>query len=202
MTTETALDIPAAERSRRAFGPQDDGRKMSAQEFAAAEFSEPHRYERAKGRLVVMPPDGKDHSIASFHSHARLGRFALEHPDLVPFVATPCWIRLDDETDRIADFGVYLRPDVGPPDPPDLVFEVVSPGKVNRDRDYIHKKAEYRRLGIPEYVIIDRLQRSITVCRLREGSEVYEELVLTEADVYESPLLPGFALAATQSFGN
>ncbi|WP_367889252.1 Uma2 family endonuclease [Leptolyngbya iicbica] len=38
---------------------------------------------------------------------------------------------------------------------PLLVVEVVSPGKVNEDRDYRYKRSEYATRGIGEYWIID-----------------------------------------------
>ncbi|MGB8698969.1 MAG: Uma2 family endonuclease, partial [Thermosynechococcaceae cyanobacterium] len=31
--------------------------------------------------------------------------------------------------------------------PPQLVMEIVSPGKTNRDRDYVHKRAQYAAIG-------------------------------------------------------
>jgi Uma2 family endonuclease len=39
--------------------------------------------------------------------------------------------------------------------PPRLVVEVVSPGKKDRDRDYIAKRQQYAERGIPEYWLID-----------------------------------------------
>lgn len=200
MTTETALDPASAERTRRTLGPKDEGRRLTSQEFQSAGFTEPYRYERVDGRLVVMPPDGEDHSIASHSWCMPLYHYNFNHREIVSLISTPCWIRMDDQTDRIADFGIYLRRNVGPPEPPDLVFEVVSPGRVNRERDYVRKKAEYHRIGIREYVIIDRFQRSATVCRLEPGTDSYQERVLTEADVYETPLLPGFALPVAEAF--
>ena len=37
---------------------------------------------------------------------------------------------------------------------PLLVVEVVSPGKVNEDRDYRYKRSEYAARGISEYWIV------------------------------------------------
>lgn len=39
--------------------------------------------------------------------------------------------------------------------PPHLVVEVASPGKTNRDRDYVRKRAQYAAIGIPQYLIVD-----------------------------------------------
>ena len=38
--------------------------------------------------------------------------------------------------------------------PPLLVVEVVSPGEIQRDRDYIAKRLQYQDCGIPEYRIV------------------------------------------------
>ena len=58
--------------------------------------------------------------------------------------------------------------------PPRFVLEVVSPGKSNRDRDYLRKRAQYAAVGIPEYVIIDPQDGPVAVLRLENGS--YQEV--------------------------
>ena len=186
----------------RSLGLQDDGRPIDVDEFASATLIPPYRYERAKGRLVVMPPDGEAHVAASEPWLESLIVHRHFHREIVRCVVPNAWVRIDGETDRIGDIGVYLagsEPAAPIPDAvPDLMLEIVSPGKADRDRDYIEKKAEYHRLGIREYVIIDRFRKTVTVCSYQP--EGYDERVLTEADVYESPLLPGFALPLAQAF--
>ena len=49
---------------------------------------------------------------------------------------------------------------------PDLVMEVVSPTKDDRDRDYFKKRREYAKAGIPEYWIVDPQAKQITVLSL------------------------------------
>jgi Uma2 family endonuclease len=50
--------------------------------------------------------------------------------------------------------------------PPDLVVEVVSPGNLQRDRDYIAKRMQYQDRDIPVYWIIDPQVREIMVLTL------------------------------------
>ena len=50
--------------------------------------------------------------------------------------------------------------------PPRLVAEVVSPGKTNRDRDYIHKRAQYAAIAVPEYWLIDSVAQTVMVLTL------------------------------------
>ncbi|MFF4520280.1 Uma2 family endonuclease [Streptomyces bluensis] len=49
-----------------------------------------------------------------------------------------------------------------------VVFEVVSPGKRNQERDRVRKLREYARAGIPVYVIIDDYHAGGTVTVLTE----------------------------------
>ncbi len=50
--------------------------------------------------------------------------------------------------------------------PPDLVVEVVSPGDLQRSRDYIAKRMQYQDRDIPVYWIIDPQTREIMVLTL------------------------------------
>jgi Uma2 family endonuclease len=50
--------------------------------------------------------------------------------------------------------------------PPDLVVEVVSPGNLQRDRDYIAKRIQYQDRDIPVYWIIDPQVKEIMVLTL------------------------------------
>jgi Uma2 family endonuclease len=54
--------------------------------------------------------------------------------------------------------------------PPLLVIEVVSPGELQRERDYIAKRIQYQNCGIPEYWIVDPETQSILVLELKENN--------------------------------
>ena len=73
------------------FGPEDDGRLVSAREFATAHHAEPWRYERHGGRLQVMSPDSWEHASVSEPWRDRLGAYALARPDLVRRVISQAW---------------------------------------------------------------------------------------------------------------
>jgi Uma2 family endonuclease len=81
--------------------------------------------------------------------------------------------------------------------PPILVIEVVSPGELQQNRDYVAKRNQYQDLGIPEYWLIDPQQQIVTVLQLQNG-------VYTEAGLFRSneriisPLFPDLALTAEQ----
>ena len=185
------------------LGPEDEGRALSADEFAEAEYREPWRYERVDGRLIVMPPSGPGHREASEPLRDHLGAYRLAHPEIVRMVCSEAWVRRGELADRIGDIGVYLtrddEPSIPPERAPDLMFEIVSPSAEDRRRDYVEKRADYEGLGIREYVIVDRFQRSVTVLTLAEGR--YEERVLSASDFYTSPLLPGLAIPLAEVLG-
>jgi Uma2 family endonuclease len=50
--------------------------------------------------------------------------------------------------------------------PPLFVIEIVSPGEIQRDRDYIAKRMQYQDCGIPEYWIVDPQIQTILVLEL------------------------------------
>jgi len=189
---------------RLTLGPDDHGRPVSADEFADADFLEPWRFERAEGRLIVMPPSGPGHRETAEPFRDHLGAYRLAHPDLVQLVCSEAWVRPDADGDRVGDIAVYLARNPPAPIPidrvPDLMFEVVSPGKVARERDYIEKRAEYHKLGVREYVIVDRFAGTVTV--LTYAIEGYDERVLRAADTYTSPLLPGLAVPLAEILGS
>ncbi|MBD2197833.1 MULTISPECIES: Uma2 family endonuclease [Calothrix] len=58
--------------------------------------------------------------------------------------------------------------------PPLLVIEVVSPGELQRDRDFIAKRGQYQDCGIPEYWIIDPENKTVLVLELT--GNIYTEV--------------------------
>jgi Uma2 family endonuclease len=178
------------------LGPADHGRPITAEEFAEAEYAEPWKYEREQGRLIVMPPDGPGHDRSSEPVRDYLGAYRLAHPDLVEEVVSEAWVRIDGGTDRIGDIGVFLagpRSSINRPERvPELMFEVVSTDRESRERDYVKKRKEYFRLGVLEYVLIDRMRHRATV--YTAGPRGYRKRVLRPGEVYACPLLPGLAV--------
>jgi Uma2 family endonuclease len=120
----------------------------------------------------------------------------VAHPERVAHVFGEAWISVDGKHQRIADLAVYLkgqRSNLEIPELiPELVFETVSGGGEDRKRDYVDKRAEYLRIGVKEYVIVDRFQGRMTVLRRVRGRFV--ETQLGSRDTYTTPLLPGLKI--------
>lgn len=178
------------------LGVADHGARLNREEFGEASYDEPWRYERVNGRLVVMSPAGHEHQRPNNRIRDFLGAYSLAHPEIVEEVFSEAWVITKRNTDRIADIGVFLLTNKGkfegPKRVPDLVFETVSGGGEDRKRDYVDKRAEYLRIGVREYVIVDRFARRVTVLRHSRGRFV--ESQLGPDDIYTSPLLPGLKI--------
>ncbi len=178
------------------LGPEDHGRLLTAEEFAGAIYAEPWKYEREQGSLIVMPPDGPGHDDCSEPVRDLLGAYRLAHPNQVEKVGCDAWVRVDEGTDCIGDIGVFLagpRSSVERPERiPEPMFEIVSPDRKSRDRDDVKKRHEYHRLGVLEYVVIDRFRHRATIDSA--GPRGYRKRVLRPGDAYAGPLLPGLAV--------
>lgn len=185
----------ATQREAKPFllGPGDDGRELTDEEFASAEFEEPWRYELVEGRLSVMSPSGQSHLDGTEPWFERLVEYKLRNRSRIDHVVPEAWVRIRQGQQRIGDIGVYLKGERSgtkvPDRVPELIFEVVSPGLDAHQRDYVEKRADYFEAGVVEYVIIDPKREKVTV--LSQGKNEYRERVLEPEETYESPLLPG-----------
>jgi Uma2 family endonuclease len=74
--------------------------------------------------------------------------------------------------------------------PPDLAMEIVSPESVNRD--YFLKRSLYEQNRVPEYWIIDEMERRVTLLRLGADGK-YREVRPRHGELH-SKILPGFWL--------
>jgi len=85
--------------------------------------------------------------------------------------------------------------------PPLLVIEVVSPGEIQRERDYIAKKLQYQDCGIPEYWIVDPQTQTILVLELT--GDTYREIGnFTNDDLVVSPGLKELNLKVSEVFNS
>lgn len=82
---------------------------------------------------------------------------------------------------------------------PDLIVEVLSPGRRNRERDLEIKLDLYSRRGVEEYWIADWMDRSVQVYR-REDARLRLAATLRSADRLTSQLLPGFEVIVGELF--
>ena len=83
--------------------------------------------------------------------------------------------------------------------PPLLVVEIVSPGEVQRNRDYVAKRTQYQDLGVPEYWIVNPEEETVLVLELQAGG-YGEGRLLQGADVLESSQIGSLGIAIQDLF--
>ena len=79
----------------------------------------------------------------------------------------------------------------------DLVMEVVSGSRKDRQRDLVTKRREYARAGISEYWIVDPLEEQILVLRL-DGKRYKLHGQYSKDETASSVLLPGFSVSVNE----
>ena len=112
-----------------------------------------------------------------------------EHDDVAPDVV---WVSRERLAEALDQAGHLTKA-------PELVVEVLSPGKANERRDREAKLGLYSRRGVSEYWIVDWMQRLVEVYR-RERGALKRAATLYADDALESPNLPGFTCQVSKLF--
>lgn len=181
-------------------------RFYSFDDYLAYDDGTENFYELFNGELIQVPPEsGYNTSVAFFlsiqlaalvgHLRVRLHGLELEvrgepknrYPDLT--VIQPEHIQLLAQRNTIR----LTMP------PPALVVEVVSPGELQWERDYVAKRAQYKDLGVAEYWIINPQDQTLLV--LAQNGQGFETLGTFAGDrPVESSQLLELNLTAAQLF--
>ncbi|MGZ3316225.1 MAG: Uma2 family endonuclease [Isosphaeraceae bacterium] len=188
---------PTKTKTRRLrLGPRSAGVLLTTEEFDRARFVEGWRYELINEVLVVSPIP----SLNERDPNEELGYFLRAYQESHP-QGSALDLTIGEQTietkknrrraDRVIWAGLGRLPD--PNETPTIIIELVSKGKINQERDYVAKRAEYREIGVKEYWIIDRFLRTMTVCRFAADRD--QELVIAADQTYATTLLPGYELA-------
>lgn len=184
--------MDASERFRQETGENmsTTPTRMSLEDYLNFEDGTETQYELVNGELFEVPPESDlNQRIVSFlfayflqqgFPHASLrtkaeivvsgSRVTVRVPDLMV---------LSEEL-ASALKGASRSTVMMDMPPPQLVVEVVSPGKENEDRDYRFKRSEYAARGIAEYWIVDPMRERVTVLTLVDG--LYDEAVFEGGD--------------------
>ncbi|MDY6939636.1 MAG: Uma2 family endonuclease, partial [Cyanobacteriota bacterium] len=189
-------------------------KKFTFAEYLAYKDDTDRRYELIGGELRDLPPESGLNSYI-----ARYLLFVLASGGIVPLTQLAihdCEIQVPilqpgDAANRYPDLVVLreehweltqkrLTVTLEMP-PPQLVVEVVSPGKTSRERDYQRKRAQYEATGIPEYWIVDTQEEQVTVLFLEERQYV-EVGVFGEDEAILSPTFPELKLTPQQIFNS
>lgn len=167
------------------------------------------RYEWVDGELIAVPTESEFNEWLSFALQLYFVNSGLVRPRLLkrytcelevptlepkqPRNRFPDLVILRPEHIELTQNRLTIRLDMPPPD---LVVEVVSPGKVNRVRDYEEKRHQYEAREIPEYWLLDPDQATVTVLVLK--GDTYDETAFSGNDKIVSFMFSGFSLTAEQ----
>lgn len=170
---------------------------MSLEDYFNYDDDTNTRYELEDGELLIMPPESDlNLRIASFlfayFLQQGIPSYRLRIGTEIVVTGTRATVRLPDLMILTEELATALKSasrstvTMDMP-PPQLVVEVVSPGKKNRDRDYRYKRSQYQARGISQYWIIDPIEEQITVLSLVDG--LYEETIFKGNNAITSPIL-------------
>jgi len=182
-------------------------RFLSFEEYLSYDDGTENLYELFNGELIEVPPEsGFNIEIANFLfslflpivGHRRLRGQGLElevrgepknrYPDLTIIREEHIQLLKQRNTIRLSMA------------PPLLVVEVVSPGELQRDRDYIAKRSQYQDISIPEYWIVDPQDKTVTVLTL--GDAAYTKVETFQGDDFvRSPQFPELRVTSAQILG-
>ncbi|MBF2050275.1 MAG: Uma2 family endonuclease [Leptolyngbya sp. IPPAS B-1204] len=180
------------------------------EEYLAYDDGTERRYELVDGELLEMPPESDDNNdiakrlFVELLKHVPVNRIGYKDTEIeVSGRRAKC--RLPDllvhtEESKAALAGATRATLTRDMPPPALVIEIVSPGAVNRSRDYRHKHTEYAARGIAEYWIVDPELQQVTVCQWNDGQ--YEDTVTTADQRIASSIIPAWTLTANQIFAS
>jgi Uma2 family endonuclease len=186
--------------------PQLKQRFQSFEEYLSYDDGTENLYELFNGELITVPPEsGLNVEIAnllfialqSIVGYRRLRGHGLElevrgeprnrFPDLT--------IIQEEHIQQLKNRNT-LRLSMAPPL---VVIEIVSPGELQRDRDYVAKRMQYQERGIPEYWIVDPIQQLVLILQLADTT--YQEYATLQGNTpLCSPSLGKLDLIVEQIF--
>jgi len=168
------------------------------------------RFQLIDGELIELPPESERNDWIAIilrdwlvqitnRRRIRSGKCEIQVPVLKKGDAQnrfPDLVVLREEHLHLTQRRLTITLDMPPPL---LVVEVVSPGKTNRNRDYINKRAQYAAIGVEEYWIVDPTEQTVLVLKLADGE--YQELGQFQGgDRILSIIFPELNLMAEQIF--
>ncbi|MBA3713035.1 MAG: Uma2 family endonuclease [Pyrinomonadaceae bacterium] len=164
-----------------------------------------NRYELFEGELFVSCAPGLSHQRVLTNFIMVIGAYLDKNP-IGEILLTP-GVDFDEYNGVIPD-AVFISnqqiSNVGTGErineAPEIVIEIVSPGKENAQRDRVMKRQVYGRHGVKEYWIVDPETQSLEIYRF-EKRTLKLAATLKDEDEVISPALPGFSCKAGKFFG-
>lgn len=196
VTTTQYVFRPLAEEEKGELYTNDYVKKMARDEFS--------RYELIGGEIIVSTAPRFIHQLLSMRISSQFLDYLKKNP--IGYVLTTPGLIFSDYDGVIPDliFITHERCDeiLNQTDgkfhgAPELVIEILSPGRVNARRDLKIKRELYEIFGVPEYWVIKPQEKEIEVFQLGTASKTY-----TENEILKTVLLPKFKLKIKQLFAD
>jgi len=162
--------------------PQDDGKRYEIIDGELYVSTQPSWHHQYTCVAIITELENWNRRTGLGQVNMAPGLIFAEDNDVAPDLVWISTVRRD----------VALKDDGKLHAAPELVVEVLSPGRANEKRDRVAKLSLYSRRSVEEYWIVDWQRRQIDVYRRRELA-LHLVTTLHEADTLESPLLPGFS---------
>ena len=163
-----------------------------------------NRYELIEGEIYVSSAPNLRHQGISVNITTAFRYFLDENP-IGKVYAAPGVI-FSDYSGVIPDvvyFSNERRAEIAAGDriygAPDIIVEILSPGKENVERDRVFKRQLYGKYGVKEYWMIVPEERTIEVYRLARRT-LKLAATLSESDTITSLQLPGFSCQVAKIF--
>lgn len=178
-------------------------RFLSFEEYLAYDDGTDRLYELFNGELIEVPPESGDNVEIAASLFCEF--FPIVGRSRVRYHGLEVEVR-GEPKNRYPDLTIIREEHVAllkqrntirlTMPPPLLVVEVVSPGNIQRDRDYIAKRRQYEDIDIGEYWIVDPDLEQVTVLAMQNNQ--YEEVgVFCDRQLIQSPAFPELAIAAS-----
>jgi Uma2 family endonuclease len=181
------------------IGPSDHGRRMTLEEFEAADSVTGTVCELSRGVVVVTDVPNPPHmrKVARFRNALILYFAARPEMNAEVLSGSECRLAIESTTsERHPDLAVYKLPAPAEDSTawaswiPELLIEVVSSDSA--ERDYVEKPEDYLEFGAKEYVIVDESANRVR-CHTRSRGR-WKVRDFGPGEKYVTPQYPGFEL--------
>lgn len=149
-----------------------------------------NKYELVRGVLFVTPGPSDPHEMIGARLHSVLAPYVAKHK--LGYVLRPRAVMMFEGSQVEPDIMVrLLHPDEDNPKwetapTPSLIVEIASRATARRDKQ--EKRALYMDAGVPEYWIVDRRERTITVVKPGCADEIVRDVLCWHPNAATEPL--------------
>lgn len=185
-------------------------RKLTFEEYLEYDDGTDNRYELVDGELIEVPPESEPNNWIAMSLCYQFIVFI--NPRLVRLnceIQVPA-LQPKDAQNRFPDLAVLREEHLALTQnrftitidmpPPQLIVEVVSPGRVNRERDYDRKRDQYQAIGVSEYWIVDPQNKVVMVLYLESAG--YVEQIFRENERILSRIFPDLVVTPEEIFAD